>query len=135
MATQSIEKPEQEQSDTLTRESRWVRWWRKYSPYHEIPLSSASSFGLHLFLVLLLILFAMSIRSKDPVASAVDVIRVAESGDEAAPAMGDGTEGGEGGSGPLESMDPATETTADAAEAPDDVPVEEVQTEVAPQEV
>src|SRR5207237_9412148 len=56
------------------------KFWKRYSPHHEAPLSGVSSFALHLLLIPLLLLIAWvasKVKDEDENRSLpVDVVRV-----------------------------------------------------------
>lgn len=66
-------------------------WWRRYSKHGEFPWSSGSSLALHLFLVVLLIVFAQPWRRPDPLPPQVGTVLIDDSsaGDDALPDTGD----------------------------------------------
>jgi hypothetical protein len=86
--------------------------WKKYSPRHEFPLSSAASVTLHVVVIVLLVLGAMYVFNTDhdkPLAVAAVVV-AGGGGDPGG--TGDGP--GEGTTNPTENVDPMTQPSKDA---------------------
>ena len=100
--------------------SRWQRFWRRYTPYGELPVSAAASISFHAFVILLFALGLTSLSNRNPRPPAVDCVAISGGdGDSAAPGFGDdglppGVGSGTGGdSGPA-----LTQTTPDSNDAP-----------------
>jgi hypothetical protein len=115
---------EGEQPDSPPRPpNAWQRFWHRYSPNGEFPLSSCSSLGIHVLLVLLLILMGKVLDKHQRPAPGVDVVQV---GDE--PNAAAGLQAG----GPGERTSLAETAPADSP-SPVDLPrqpAEELQTQV-----
>ncbi len=112
--------PESQQSEPV---STWRRFWHRYSPNGEFPLSSCSSLAIHVLIVLLLILLAKAFQKHERAAPGVDVVQV---GDDPDAAAGLQAAGGEAGS-------LAETSQSDSPPFPDlpERPTEELQTNVA----
>jgi len=74
--------------------SPWRRFWQRYSPNGEFPLSSCSSLAIHVLGVLLLILMAKALQKQDRPAPGVDVVQVGDDPDAAAGMQASGGEAG-----------------------------------------
>ncbi|HVA48388.1 MAG TPA: hypothetical protein VNH11_18625 [Pirellulales bacterium] len=104
--------------------SAWRRFWHRYSPNGEFPLSSCSSLAIHVLLVLLLLLMAKVLQKHERAAPGVDVVVVGD-GPEAAAGL---QAGGPGESSALAETSPTdSPQPADLAE----LPAEQLQTNVA----
>lgn len=103
--------------------SPWRRFWQRYSPNGEFPLSSCSSLAIHVLGVLLLILMAKALQKHDRPAPGVDVVQV---GDDPDAAAGMQAAGGEGAS----LAETSRLDASSSAEMPEQ-PAEELQTDVA----
>jgi len=84
-------------------------WWQRYSPHGESVWSSALSFTLHVFIILIILVGTVRLMSPDPVPPQVDVIAVS---DETVAAPGDSE---------AAAID---DTLAEDVEEPDDLPPE-----------
>lgn len=102
--------------------SPWRRFWNRYSPNGEFPLSSCSSLAIHVLGVLLLILMAKALQKQERPAPGVDVVQVGDDPDAAAGMQA----GGEGAS----LGETSRSDAPSAAEIPEQ-PTEELQTNVA----
>lgn len=106
--------------------SAWQRFWHRYSAHGEFPLSSMSSIGVHVLLLLLVMLMTQVLTKPESQQLGVDVIRV---GDE--PEAAAGEMAGKPGDAGLT----ATQSDGEAVPAqPDAPPTEQLQTEVSPDE-
>ncbi|HUY89608.1 MAG TPA: hypothetical protein VMV10_12810 [Pirellulales bacterium] len=110
----------------LGESTPWRRFWRRYSPYGELPRSSIISMLLHLSLVLLLILFSGALKPRERTPPTIDVVQVGEDSG-AAPGAGAGLPGAEQA---LAESSAADDASADAP--PDAMPLASVETEVQP---
>lgn len=123
--TSSPAAPDGEQPDSAPRPpSPWRRFWHRYSPNGEFPLSSCSSLAFHVLILLLLVLMGTVLTKHDPPAPGVDVVQVGDDPDATA-----GLQAG----GPGESTGLA-ETTPTDSTSPTDLPedpTEKLQTDVA----
>ncbi|MBI3461608.1 MAG: hypothetical protein HY000_00900 [Planctomycetes bacterium] len=97
----------------------WRRFWRRYSPRGEFPISSAAAWAFHVFVLLLLAFSAKAFITRDPKPPTVDVVRV---GDEANAAPGDGD-----GSAPGDSLEAVVQDPSMPANPAEVTPREEVQ--------
>jgi len=115
--------------------SAWGRFWWRYSPNFELPISSAASISLHVFVVLLFVLGLTAFSKRNHRPPGVDCVAVVEGdGDGAAAGFGDdglppGAGAGTGG----DSGQALEQSTSTANDAP--VPVTasaQLETELAP---
>lgn len=100
--------------------SRFQRFWRRYSPHGELPVSTAASISFHAFVILVFALGLASFANRNSRPPAVDCVAISGGeGDSAAPGFGDdglpsGAGAGTGGdSGPT-----LMQTTPDSNDAP-----------------
>lgn len=107
MTDQTESQPADEQQDEMSRLSR--SWWDRYSPHGESVWSSALSFTLHVFIILVVLVGTVRLMSPDPEPPQVDVI-----------AISDDTTGAPGDS-EAAAID---DTLAEDVEQPDDLPPE-----------
>lgn len=106
--------------------SAWRRFWHRYSAHGEFPLSSMSSIGVHVLMLLLVMLMAQVLTKPESQQLGVDVVRV---GDE--PEAAAGEMAGRPGEAGLTATQSDSETVPEQTASP---LVEQLQTDVSPDE-